>query len=162
MGALLSGTTSCVRSPSTDRLIIGLYPAIERIALLILALGLFLMGFALAILLETKDVHKALFLPGVLLTAASCYLLFLQPKLLFDLPTGRFLLLRLFRRTRQWRLEDVQGIEVLRVWKLEDLKLVLKNGERLLIFQTRSGQSERSAAQIAAFLQVSIERRKLI
>jgi hypothetical protein len=70
-------------------------------------------------------------------------------------------LFRPLRRTRRWRLDDLERVEVLRAWKMEDVKLVLRNGERLLLFRARLGRIGRSPDEIAAFAKLPLERKDL-
>jgi hypothetical protein len=162
MRALLNGNLSLARKLPDGRLVVGLCPSFERFSLAMLVLGLLLVGFQAASFLDGKAVSRVSFLPGLSLIAWSLWLLFLSTKFLFDRDAGQFWLMRPFRETKHWRVEDIQKVMLCGGWDVADLELVLKDGERLLIFRTPWNRAEQHAEPIAAYLNVPFERKEVI
>ena len=161
MRALLRAKLSCAYQTRDNKLVVGLRPAAERVALFVFLAGLFLIGLPLALMTDGREVPAGAFVPGAIMALIGFFVLYAQPRLIFDRQLGRLCLVRLLRRNRYWEFQEIERIEVLRAFEIEDMKLVLKNGERLLVFHGSSDQTRVVADKIAAFLQIPLERKNL-
>jgi hypothetical protein len=159
MRPLLHGSLSRVRKSPGDKLVVGLCPAFERLALGALTIGLVFLGQPLAMLMDDRPASWPLLVVGLLMVAVSFYLLFLSKKLVFDRTSGQLLLIRALRKPREWRIEDIDKIELFQ-WELTELELVFRDGKHLLIMRAQGGLPEELAGQFAAFLNIPIERKK--
>ena len=159
---LMNGIVVCVQKYSADKIVIRRPPWNEKIALILLLAGLFLIGRPLSIHhAQMTAIPPAEFAPGIVLTLLGIWFLFMQTRLVFDAKSRQIILVRPIRRAMRWSWDDFEGMEALRAWKMEDVKLVFKNGDRMTIFHTRWGRTGTMAQEIADFLHLPLERKQL-
>jgi hypothetical protein len=158
---LFTGNLICVQNCSKDTLTVGRRPWIEKIALVILLVGLVLIGLPLAAHTLITDIVLAEFVPGSVLTLVGIWFLFLQTRLVFEAKTRQIILVRPTRRPMRWSWDYFKAIEVHSAWNIEDVKLVLKNGSRMTLFQTRWNVTGAMPQDIANFMNLPLERKQL-
>jgi hypothetical protein len=158
--ALLPSTAYAYR-PCDDKLVIGLRPLLERLALFIFVAGLFLIGLPLALMANGQRISIAALVPGTMLALQGSFFLFAQPRLILDRKLSNLILVRPLCRVRYWDLQDIERIEVLLAWGMQDIKMVFKNGERLLLVRGRLKQDPYLAAKLADFVKIPLERKNV-
>jgi hypothetical protein len=161
MRPLFSGSLASARTLSETQFVVALSVPFERFLLAMLVVGLLFVGVAMAQLLDGREIAWEWILPGISLLSWSIYSLFLPTRLLFDRRGGTFWLMRPFRKTKEWRIEDIQKVVLRREFDIAELELMLKNDERVLIARTDWSHSELLAEPVAAFLGIAIERENL-